>query len=131
MTLVLPGSRLLHLLEAALALWVAAWIALGVAVAVNVKQFVTLSETVEGRPRDGDGRRVAALARERAADRRIPKIGQPPIVVERQPRLPTPTADCHLSVTSTEPATNMPIRTRYVSELVNASGPAVRPRSRS
>ena len=77
MTLVLPGSRLLHLLEAALALWVAAWTALGVAVAVNVKQLATLSETVEGRPRGGDGRRVAALLGSVPPIAESPKLDSP------------------------------------------------------
>jgi hypothetical protein len=42
----MPGARVLRLLDIALALWVAAWIGLGVAIGVNVDELSSLSHTV-------------------------------------------------------------------------------------
>ena len=42
----MPSSRVLHLLDAALAICVAAWIALGVAIGVDVGHLTGLSDTV-------------------------------------------------------------------------------------
>ena len=69
----MPSSRVLHLFDAALAIWVAAWIALGVAIGVNVGRLTALSETVAQDGRGGrDGRAFAALA------------GQPALGTSRQ-----------------------------------------------
>lgn len=42
----LPNSRLLRLVDVALALWVAAWIGLGIAIGINVNELSSLSRTV-------------------------------------------------------------------------------------
>lgn len=56
MTQLLPSSRALHILDLALALWVAAWIGLGAAIAVNVGNLTTISTTVAQ-----DGRAVQTI----------------------------------------------------------------------
>ncbi|MGB0091327.1 MAG: hypothetical protein WBP81_02135 [Solirubrobacteraceae bacterium] len=70
MTLLLPGSRVLHLLDGALALWVAAWIALGVAIGVNVSHLTALSETVAK-----DGQAVETVAGSLHSLGSVPLIG--------------------------------------------------------
>jgi hypothetical protein len=70
MTLLLPSSRALHLLDAALAIWVAAWIALGVAIGVSVNHLTTLSDTVAR-----DGRAVETVARSLHSLGSLPLIG--------------------------------------------------------
>ncbi len=70
MTLLLPSSRALHLLDAALALWVAAWIAFGVAIGVNVSHLTALSETVAT-----DGQAVETVAGSLHSLGSVPLIG--------------------------------------------------------
>jgi hypothetical protein len=59
----MPSSRTLPWVDAALALWVAAWIALGVAIGVNVGDLTALSRTVvtEGRAVETVGRALRPL----------------------------------------------------------------------
>jgi hypothetical protein len=71
MTLLMPSSRALHLLDAALALWVAAWITLGVAIGVNVRDLTTLSKTVAS-----DGRAVETIAESLHSLGSVPLIGK-------------------------------------------------------
>jgi len=71
MTLLMPSSRTLHLLDAAVALWVTAWIALGVAIGVNVRHLTTLSETVAR-----DGQSVEAIAGSLHSLGSVPLIGR-------------------------------------------------------
>jgi hypothetical protein len=70
MTLLMPSSRALHLLDAALAIWVAAWIALGVAIGVNVGHLTALSDTVAQ-----DGRAVETVGRSLHPLGSVPLIG--------------------------------------------------------
>ena len=65
-----PGRRVL-LLDAALALWVAAWIAMGVAVASSVDDLVVLPDTFTsaGGAIEGSGRALGALE--------LPVVGRP------------------------------------------------------
>jgi hypothetical protein len=70
MTLLMPSSRALHLLDAALAIWVAAWIALGVAIGVNVGHLTALSDTVAQ-----DGRAVETVGRSLHSLGSVPLIG--------------------------------------------------------
>ncbi len=70
MTLLMPSSRVLHLLDAALAIWVAAWIALGVAIGVNVGHLTALSDTVAQ-----DGRAVETIGRSLHSLGSLPLIG--------------------------------------------------------
>jgi hypothetical protein len=69
-TLLMPSSRALHLLDAALAIWVAAWIALGVAIGVNVGRLTALSDTVAQ-----DGRAVETVGRSLHSLGSLPLIG--------------------------------------------------------
>jgi hypothetical protein len=69
-TLLLPSSRALHLLDAALAIWVAAWIALGLAIGVNVGHLTALSDTVAQ-----DGRAVKTVGRSLHSLGSLPLIG--------------------------------------------------------
>lgn len=71
MTLLMPSSRALHLLDAALALWVATWIALGTAIGVNVRHLTTLSKTVAS-----DGRAVETIAESLHSLGSVPLIGK-------------------------------------------------------
>lgn len=59
----MPSSRTLPFLDAALALWVAAWIGLGVAIGVNVANLTALSHTVivNGRAVETVGRALGSL----------------------------------------------------------------------
>ena len=66
----MPSSRTLHLLDAALAIWVAAWIALGVAIGVNVGHLTALSDTVAQ-----DGRAVETVGRSLYSLGSLPLIG--------------------------------------------------------
>ena len=66
----MPSSRTLHLLDAALAIWVAAWIALGVAIGVNVGHLTALSDTVAQ-----DGRAVETVGRSLHSLGSLPLIG--------------------------------------------------------
>ena len=66
----MPSSRALHLLDAALAVWVAAWIALGVAIGVNVGYLTALSDTVAQ-----DGRAVETIGRSLHSLGSLPLIG--------------------------------------------------------
>jgi hypothetical protein len=70
MTLLLPSSRALHLLDTALAIWVTAWIALGVAIGVNVDHLTALSDTVAQ-----DGRAVQTVARSLHSLGSLPLVG--------------------------------------------------------
>lgn len=56
MTHLMPSARTLPLVDAALAVWVAAWIGLGVAIGVQVRDLSALSNTVAR-----DGRAVQAI----------------------------------------------------------------------
>jgi hypothetical protein len=59
----MPSSRTLPLVDAALALWVAAWIGLGIAIGVNVRNLTGLSHTVvvEGHAVETVGRTLRPL----------------------------------------------------------------------
>lgn len=46
MTHLMPSSRMLHIVDAALAIWVAAWIGLGIAIGFEVHDLMRLSHTV-------------------------------------------------------------------------------------
>jgi hypothetical protein len=69
-TLLMPSSRALHLLDAALAIWIAAWIALGLAIGVNVGHLTALSDTVAQ-----DGRAVETVGRSLYSLGGLPLIG--------------------------------------------------------
>lgn len=66
----MPSSRTLPLVDAALALWVAAWIGLGVAIGVNVANLTALSHTVTV-----DGRAVETVGRTLHAIGGVPFVG--------------------------------------------------------
>lgn len=59
----MPSARTLPLVDAALALWVAAWIGLGIAIGINVGNLTALSRTVvtEGRAVETVGGALRAL----------------------------------------------------------------------
>lgn len=66
----MPSSRTLPLVDAALALWVAAWIGLGVAIGVNVANLSVLSHTVTV-----DGRAVETVGRSLKPLGGVPFVG--------------------------------------------------------
>lgn len=70
MTHLIASSRALHLLDGALALWVAAWIGLGVAIGVNVRDLTHLSRTVVV-----DGQAVETVGRSLHSLGAIPFVG--------------------------------------------------------
>jgi hypothetical protein len=70
MTQVMPSSRALHLIDAAVAVWIAAWIALGVAIGVNVRQLTVLSNTVLA-----NGRAVQTVGKSLQSLGGLPLIG--------------------------------------------------------
>lgn len=70
MTQVMPSSRALHLIDAAVAVWVAVWIALGVAIGVNVRQLSVLSNTVQA-----NGRAVETVGKSLRSLEGLPLIG--------------------------------------------------------
>jgi hypothetical protein len=67
----LPSSRSLRVLDAGMALWVAAWIGLGVAIGVSVHHLTDLSHTVSL-----EGSTVQAVGRALGTPR--PSAGHPP-----------------------------------------------------
>lgn len=70
MTQLLPGSRSLHLIDIAVAVWVAGWIGLGVAIGVNVRHLTVISHTVQS-----DGHAVQSIGASLHALGKLPFIG--------------------------------------------------------
>lgn len=70
MTHLMPSSRVLHVVDAALAVWVAAWIGLGVAIGVNVHGLTALSHTAVQ-----DGRAIASVGHSLRSLGDVPFIG--------------------------------------------------------
>lgn len=66
----MPSSRTLPFLDAALALWVAAWIGLGVAIGINVANLTALSHTVTV-----DGQAVETVGRTLGSLGSVPLVG--------------------------------------------------------
>lgn len=70
MTHLLPSARVMHIVDVALALWVAAWIGLGVAIGVNVSHLRTLSHTI-----GTDGRAVETVGSSLRSLGTVPIVG--------------------------------------------------------
>ncbi len=70
MSHLMPSSRVLHLVDAVLAVWVAAWIGLGVAIGVNVRNLTALSHTVAR-----DGQAVETIGRSLESLHDLPFVG--------------------------------------------------------
>lgn len=70
MSHLMPSTRALHVVDAALALWVAAWIGLGVAIGVNVDGLTALSRTAVQ-----DGRAVESVGQSLHSLNGVPLIG--------------------------------------------------------
>jgi hypothetical protein len=66
----MPSNRALHLLDAAMVLWVAAWIGLGVAIGINVEHLTDLSHTVAA-----DGSAVQTLGKSLSGLQSVPFVG--------------------------------------------------------
>lgn len=70
MTNLMPSARTLPLVDAALALWVAAWIGLGVAIGIQVADLTALSNTVAR-----DGQAVESIGTSLASLHVLPFVG--------------------------------------------------------
>ena len=70
MSHLMPSTRVLHVVDAALAVWVAAWIGLGVAIGVNVDGLTALSRTAVQ-----DGRAVESVGQSLHSLNGLPLIG--------------------------------------------------------
>jgi hypothetical protein len=70
MSHLMPSSRVLHLVDVVLAVWVAAWIGLGVAIGLNVRNLTVLSQTVAQ-----DGRAVETIGNSLESLHGLPFVG--------------------------------------------------------